>query len=57
MLFVEIMEAILLLIHKCAVPIYSLDRYLNHPREIYSKSVPASRTSSYISLTFDQFGG
>ena len=30
MLLVEIIKAVLLLIHQRAVPIYSLDRYLNH---------------------------
>ena len=57
MLFVEIMKAILLLIHKRAVPIFSLNHYLNHPREIHAKRVFAGRTSGYMSLTFDQFGG
>ena len=55
MLFVEIMEAILLLIHKHAVPTYSLDRYLNHLREIHAKRVSTGRTSS-SKLTFDQSG-
>ena len=56
MLLVEIMKAILLLIHRRAVPTFSLDRYLNHPREIHSKRVPAGKTSG-SSLTFDQSGG
>ena len=56
MLFVEIMEANPLLIHRRAVPIFSLDRYLNHSREIHSKRVPAGKTSG-SSLTFDQSGG
>ena len=56
MLLVEIIEAVLLLIHRRAVPTFSLDRYLNHPREIHSKRVPAGKTSG-LGLTFDQSGG
>ena len=33
MLLVEIIKAVLLLIHQRAVPLYSLDRYLNHLEE------------------------